>query len=126
VDPRIVRRLTVTYLDGATGHPASRTTERKLTPMPSVVIRQKVADYATWKPIFDGHTSTRRANGSQGGRLFRNAADPNEILVLFEWDDLDRARLFTQSDDLHEGMAHAGVVDRPDLWFLEEIDQPPA
>jgi len=41
-------------------------------------------------------------------------------------DDLDRARLFAQSDDLRETMTRSGMADEPDLWFLEEIDQAPA
>ncbi len=90
--------------------------------MPSLLVRHKVHDYATWKSGFDAHGATRRADGSQGGRLFRNIADPSEVLVLLEWDDLDRARLFAQSDDLRESMALLEVTDQPDLWFLEEID----
>jgi heme-degrading monooxygenase HmoA len=92
--------------------------------MADLLIRHKVADYATWKPLFDEHGASRRAYGSRGGRLFRNAADPNEVVILLAWDDLERARLFAQSDDLREVMARAGVVDQPDLWFLEEADQP--
>ncbi len=92
--------------------------------MPDLLIRHKVADYAAWKPLFDGHGASRRANGCRGGRLFRNAADPNEVLILLAWDDLDRARLFAESDDLQEAMARSGVTDRPDLWFLEEVDHP--
>jgi hypothetical protein len=92
--------------------------------MPSLVIRHKVTDYATWKLLFDAHGVARRANGSRGGRIFQNAADPNEVVALFEWDDLDRARLFAQSDDLRETMARAGVVDQLDVWFLVETSQP--
>jgi heme-degrading monooxygenase HmoA len=92
--------------------------------MPSLLIRHKVKDYAAWKPVFDQYGTTRRANGSQGGRLFRSAADPNEVLVLLEWDGLDRARLFADSDDLREAMSRAGVTDRPDIWFLEDADRP--
>jgi hypothetical protein len=88
-----------------------------------LLIRHKVTDYATWKPVFDDHGANRRANGSLGGRLFRNAADPTETLVLLEWDDLERARLFAQSDDLREAMARAGVVDEPDLWLLDETSR---
>ncbi len=93
--------------------------------MPDLLIRHKVADYAAWKPLFDEHGAARRANGCRGGRLFRNAADPNEVLILLAWDDLDRARLFAVSDDLHELMRRAGVVDQPDVWFLEEAERPP-
>ncbi len=93
--------------------------------MPTLLVRHKVADYATWKPVFDEHGGTRGASGCQGGRLFRNAADPNETLILLEWDNLDRARLFSESDDLRETMAWAGVADKPDVWFLDEADRPP-
>jgi hypothetical protein len=50
--------------------------------MPALLIRHKVADYATWNPLFDAHGATRRANGSHAGRLYRNTADPNEIIAL--------------------------------------------
>jgi hypothetical protein len=44
---------------------------------------------------------------------------------LFEWDDLDKARTFAQSEDLRQIMQRAGVADRPDLYFLEEVEQVP-
>ena len=93
--------------------------------MADLLIRHKVEDFDVWKPLFDEHGATRRANGSLGARLFRNADDPHEVLILMAWDDLDRASLFVQSDDLHDVMARSGVTDRPDVWFLEEIDQQP-
>ena len=94
--------------------------------MPALLIRCHVADYPAWKTVFDEHAIARRANGSRGGRLFRDAADPNEVLALLTWDDLDRARLFVDSDDLRETMTRAGVTDRPDIWFLEDADFPTA
>jgi hypothetical protein len=35
--------------------------------MPYLLIRHKVKDYDKWKPVFDEHGSTRKANGSRGG-----------------------------------------------------------
>ena len=92
--------------------------------MPSLLIRCHVADYLAWKAVFDEHECARRANGSQGGWLFRDADDPHEVLLLLAWDDLERARLFADSDDLREAMARAGVTDRPDIWFLEDVGRP--
>ncbi len=91
--------------------------------MPTLLIRHKVTDYATWQSVFDEQEATRRAHGCQLGRLFRNVSDPSEILILLEWDDIERARLFAQSDDLREELKRAEVTDEPDLWFLGETNQ---
>ena len=91
--------------------------------MPHILIRHKVEDYAKWKPAFDEHGATRQAKGSKGARLFRNADDPNEVLILFEWDNMERARQFIQSEDLRQTMQRAGVSDQPDLYYLDEVEQ---
>ena len=91
--------------------------------MPTVLIRHHVTNFDAWKAVFDEDEVARRANGSRGGRLFLSSSDPNEVLILLEWDDLDRARLFADSDDLREAMDRAGVTDRPEIWFLEDVDR---
>ena len=91
--------------------------------MANLLIRHSVEDYAKWKPEYDANSDTREANGSKGARLFRNADDPNEIVALFEWDDLGTARRFTDSPELREAMERAGVIGRPDVYFLDEVEQ---
>jgi heme-degrading monooxygenase HmoA len=84
-----------------------------------LMVRHTAADYDKWKPAFDGHSSARKAGGEKGGWLLRNTANPNEIVVLFEWDNLDNARKFVESPELREVMQRAGVVSRPDILFLD-------
>ena len=91
--------------------------------MPYLLVRQKVTDYQQWKSAFDAHSVTRQANGSRGGQLFRNAADPNELVILLEWDVLERARQFAQSEEMREVMLRAGVIDHPDISFLKDGEQ---
>lgn len=91
--------------------------------MPYALVRHKVEDYEKWKPVFDEDAANREASGSKGGYLFRNADDPNELLILFEWDELENVRRFGQSEDLQAKMQQAGVVDRPDFYFLEETER---
>ena len=90
--------------------------------MPFLLIRCQVENAAAWAPIVADQVSLLRASGVQRIQFFANAADPHEILGLFEWDDLDRARLFSRSDELPDLLGKAGVVERPDLWFLQETD----
>lgn len=91
--------------------------------MASVLIRHRVADYSAWKSVYDELDFVRRAHGCLGWQLFRSDDDPAETLILLTWDDLERARLFAQSDDLREAMTRSGVADEPDLWFLNEVDR---
>lgn len=87
------------------------------------MVRHKMQDYAKWKPVFDEHGADRRAAGSKGGRLFRNADNRNELIILLEYEDMSRAREFVQSDSLRKAMERAGVADKPDIFFLEEIEK---
>ena len=58
----------------------------------------------------------------KGARLLRKADDPNEIVIFTEWDSLEKARKFAQSEDLKKTMQQAGVIDDPDVYLLEEIE----
>jgi heme-degrading monooxygenase HmoA len=89
--------------------------------MEHIVIRHRVEDYAKWKEMYDGEGTRAKACGSKGARLFRNADDPNELVVLLKWDDLDKARQFVQSEELKDAMQRGGVTDLPDILILEEI-----
>ena len=87
--------------------------------MMHMLLRHKVADFAKWKPIYDAHLSARQKAELKEEHLFRNADDPNEVLLLFSVEDVDKAKAFTASDDLRQAMQNAGVRDKPDVYFLK-------
>jgi len=89
--------------------------------MANILVHHKVEDYGKWKPVFDRHESFRAENGSKGGRVFRSSNDPNEIFILFEWDSVENAQKFVQSDNLKEVMREAGVVGMPAIYFVDEV-----
>ena len=41
------------------------------------------------------------------------------VTFMFEAEDLKRAEDFSNSDDLREAMQRAGVVGKPDMYFLK-------
>ncbi len=94
--------------------------------MAHILVRQNVDDYAKWKEAFDGDVGFREPNGSQGGYIFQNAIDPNEVFVLLEWDTMDNLQQFIQSDELKERMQRAGATDSPDIYFLNLVESPSA
>jgi heme-degrading monooxygenase HmoA len=91
--------------------------------MASIVVRHKVKDYATWKAGYDDNGPTRKAAGCQGTVVYRSADDPSEVVIVFEWDSVENAKQFAGSDELREKMEEVGVIDRPDMYFLNEVDK---
>jgi hypothetical protein len=83
-----------------------------------LLVRHKVKDFSTWKSGYDAHLPKRNEAGLTEKHLLRGASDPNEVVVLFEAKDLGRAKAFAESADLRETMQKVGVVDKPDIYFL--------
>lgn len=84
-----------------------------------------VDDFDEWKSNFDGNDTYRTEHGQQGFQAFQSADDPNEVVVLFEWDDREHARALFDSDEWREKLAEAGVKGQPDLSFLERVAHEP-
>jgi len=87
-----------------------------------VLVRHKVENYAKWRPAFDEHDAMRVAGGQVGTpQVFRSGDDPWEVVILMEWDELERARQFVASPDLREVMEKDGVTDQPTIYFLSAV-----
>jgi heme-degrading monooxygenase HmoA len=91
--------------------------------MATIVVRHKVKDYDTWKAGYDDNGSARKAAGCQGTVVYRNADDPSEVVVVLDWDSLENAKQFASSPELREAMERAGVIDQPDMYFVNEVDR---
>ncbi len=83
-----------------------------------MLVRHKVRDFSKWKPGYDAHLSKRVEAGLTEKYLLRGADDSNEVVLLFEAQDLKRAKAFAESPDLRETMQKVGVLDKPDIYFL--------
>ena len=84
-----------------------------------MIVHHSVRDYAAWRPAYDAHEAARAAAGLTNGRVYRSAEDPNDILLLFDMADRQRAEEFGRSDDLRTTMQNAGVVGEPDIRFAD-------
>jgi heme-degrading monooxygenase HmoA len=85
---------------------------------PYFLIRHKVADFDHWEAIYAQHAVARLEAGFHELRRFRNMENPNEVIILFEVEDIDKAKAFMASDEVREKMQAAKVLDTPDAYFL--------
>jgi hypothetical protein len=91
--------------------------------MAYMIVKHKVKDYNRWKPAFDAHATVRANGGSKGGRLFKSSDNPNELTIIWKWDTIENARKFASSPDLEKVMREAGVIGKPEIYFMEEVEK---
>ena len=91
--------------------------------MSYVQVRHKVQDYNSWKEVFDNFVEVRKANGEISYKIMHPEDDPNNVMCWFEWDSSEGARNFMQSPDLQEAMNEAGVLEPPEIYYLESVAQ---
>jgi hypothetical protein len=88
--------------------------------MAVMIVKHKVADFATWKQGFDSMTSLRKSHGWLGHEVYRNPKDLNDVTIVNRVATLDGALAYGASDELKAGMQKAGVVSQPEIYFLQD------
>lgn len=88
--------------------------------MTHILIQHKVQNFSKWKPVFDEHNSARQAAGLRVLHVWQKVGDPNDVTMLFEANNLAKAKEFSQSPELQEKMKDAGVVSTPQVTYLEQ------
>jgi len=82
--------------------------------------RNRVADFSTWKAVFDSHLEAHQDVGLGLINLWRSTEDPNDIFFMFEVADTDRARAFISDPSSAEAGEASGVIDG-EIHFVESI-----
>jgi heme-degrading monooxygenase HmoA len=77
--------------------------------------------------VFAADAEGREAAGCRGARVFRNAEEPQEVVVLLEWDSLESARRRIESATLSREFDEAGVsggIRQTEFYLLDEEVEP--
>ena len=91
--------------------------------MTTIFLKHTVEDYDSWKPGLDDHASTREEYGSaEDYRLFHEAGNPNEIVMIGEWESAEAFQRFMEESDVTEKMGELGVIGEPEVYILEETE----
>ena len=80
-----------------------------------------VKDYATWEKAFDMDSLYRKDNGLELIVIGRNNANPNNLLIAFSAEDVQKAKAFTAEPKLKDLMNKSGVISKPDFNYFNVI-----
>lgn len=83
-----------------------------------LVIHHKVSDYAKWRTAFDSDKSKQESSGLTNPHVCQAVSNPNDVTVMFDMSDAEKAKAFLASKDLQSTMKKAGVKGRPDISLL--------
>jgi quinol monooxygenase YgiN len=76
-----------------------------------VIVRRLLKDYDAWLPVVNDRNPMRREYGSRGGTVYRSARDPNEVYLVFEWDDQKSIRAYFDHPDVQRALSETGTTE---------------
>ena len=88
--------------------------------MATVIVQHHVEDFDRWLPVYKEHGEVRRAHGGTGHQIFRTADDPNDLVIINEFDSPEGAKAFMADPSLKEIMGRAGVNSEPRVWLCDD------
>jgi quinol monooxygenase YgiN len=91
----------------------------------TLFVRHKVNSYGTWKRMYDEVAMLRKRQGVMAASVHRDAGDPNTVVVVHRFKEMEAARRFAGSEELKAAMTKSGVNGVPEMWFGEDVEQTP-
>jgi heme-degrading monooxygenase HmoA len=91
--------------------------------------RLEDGDFDAWKERFEAQTEIRAAAGCRGIRRFRGVEDPQELMLIFDWESIEQAKAFvnlkvSQNPKLTEQRETGGP--KLENLFMEEMEPLPS
>ena len=85
----------------------------------TLIVRHPVADYATWRKVYDDVDDLRASHGCTEQRVLVSPEDGNDVAAIHEFPSVDQAREFAADPALKEAMDRAGVTGAPRIEIFE-------
>ena len=76
-----------------------------------LIVRRKLRDYDAWRKVVSEMDGVRQKHGSRGATVYRNAKDPNDVVMVFEWDDQKRYTDYFDLPEVQKALAQTGTTE---------------
>lgn len=86
-----------------------------------LMAQHSVADYKKWREIFNSFEEMRIDHGMHNPIVLRNMDNPSETTIVFEIDDIQKAKTFLDSKLIRDAILSAGVTSVPDFTFFKKV-----
>ncbi|MGY3379466.1 cyclase [Arthrobacter sp. H-02-3] len=87
--------------------------------MALLAIQHRVADYDTWRKVYDSAADMQKSAGVTSESVHRMADDPDTVLVLHYFDSVEKARALAANPELKQAVQRSGIVGEPRIEIYE-------
>jgi hypothetical protein len=87
-----------------------------------VIVEHRVKDFDHWKPFFTNDAERQRKAGFTKWMIGRSIDDPDDVIVVAECNDLDKAKEVYSDPEVGEIVKKAGVVGKTTFLLVEEVE----
>jgi quinol monooxygenase YgiN len=77
----------------------------------NIIVKRNLKDYASWKELVSTGNEMRSEKGSRGGTVYHSAKDPNEVYLVFEWDDQKSHLDYFNLPDVQKALSETGTTE---------------
>ena len=81
----------------------------------------KLQEYRKWKTGFDELISILKENGAKCRRIFQDLEDPNQVMVIIEWENMEKIKKLAEDKEMRSKFQKLGIVD-VNIRHFEEIE----
>ncbi len=92
--------------------------EENTIPKTYLLVRHQVTDFPHWKSVYDKDRSGRENAGLKELYLLHDIQDPDKLTLLFEIEDMEKAKAFLTSPEAEDKKKEAEVISVPEICFL--------
>ena len=85
-------------------------------------IEHPVPDYNSWKKTFDSDPVNRRRAGVKRYRIFRQADDPNYVIIELEFDNMQQAETMLSALQQLWKQVEGKIITGPKARIIYEVE----
>jgi uncharacterized protein (DUF1330 family) len=87
--------------------------------MAITLVLHRVNDYDAFREVYDSVAPMQAAGGVIAESVHRMVGDPDNVLVIHEFNSVETAREFFANPELRDAMVRGGVKGEPRIEFYE-------
>jgi heme-degrading monooxygenase HmoA len=76
-----------------------------------IIVKRKLKDFDSWKKMVSEQNDTRKQMGSKGAVVYRNAKNPDEVFLIFEWEDEKSFMDYFKLTEVQKALEETGTTE---------------